>query len=82
MERCESCGRELAPNWKFCIYCGRPVRRSGEPALTGIPAAIRPELDEDPRRRYDTPFWIGVGMGVVGLALIVYAALQIYGSYA
>jgi hypothetical protein len=80
MERCESCGRELASPWKFCIYCGRPLR-SGEPAVAGIPAAIRLAQPEPRARRYDTPFWIGVGMGVLGLALIVYAAIQIYSTY-
>ncbi len=86
MERCDSCDRELASRWKFCIYCGRPQRR-GTPALAmasaSIPAAIRPGLDLDPpTKKYDTPFWVGVAMGVLGLVLIVYAAIQIYASYA
>lgn len=86
MERCESCGRELASTWKFCIYCGRPLRH-GTPALAtasgAIPAAIRPGLDVGPAaRKYDAPFWVGVGMGGLGLVLIIYAAVQIYASYA
>jgi hypothetical protein len=82
MERCESCDRDLAPTWKFCIHCGRPVRRTADAPLTSIPAAIRPDGAEPNARRYDAPFWIGVGMAVLGLALIVYAAVQIYSTYA
>ena len=48
-----------------------------------IPAAIRPGLDlNEPISKYDAPFWVGVGMGALGLVLIVYAAIQIYASYA
>ena len=137
MERCESCDRELASNWKFCIYCGRPLARSDKhsatiqptlphpspalprPALPGtvlpgtslpgsslagaarpvaalptsapgsamlpaamLPAAIRPEPEEPAVRRYDAPFWVGVAMGVLGLVLIIYAAVQIYAANA
>ncbi|MEO6942437.1 MAG: zinc ribbon domain-containing protein [Terrimesophilobacter sp.] len=90
MDRCESCERELASEWKFCIYCGRPVGQETEQEdsqkadhkRVPIPAAIRPDIDVPPRRKYDSPFWVGVGMGVLGLALIIYAAVQIYGSYA
>lgn len=85
MERCESCERELAAEWKFCIHCGRPVSRSPVSRRTGteheaIPSAIRPDVEEPPHRKYDAPFWVGVGMGVLGLALIIYAAVLIYGS--
>lgn len=79
MERCEGCGREVASTWKYCIYCGRPLH-SLPAAPPDIPAAIRPE-PELPARRYDAPFWVGVGMGVLGLVLIIYAAIQIYTTY-
>ena len=89
MERCESCGRELASTWKYCIYCGRPMVTAVRPvaALAAvedrIPAAIRPELDDEPpARKYDAPFWVGISMGALGLALIIYAAIQIYTAYA
>ena len=86
MEHCDSCGRGLASTWKFCIYCGRPQRRAAGPTVVGsaaIPAAIRPGLDlNEPISKYDAPFWVGVGMGARGLVLIVYAAIQIYASYA
>lgn len=85
MERCDGCGRELASTWKFCIHCGRPQRRAAAQAAVGsaaIPAAIRPGVDlHEPTSKYDTPFWVGVGMGALGLVLIVYAAIQIYASY-
>lgn len=78
MERCEGCGREVAGTWKYCIYCGRPMR----PALQ-VPAAIRPDSDDGlPARKYDTPFWVGVSMAALGLVLIIYAAIQIYTTYA
>jgi hypothetical protein len=52
-------------------------------AAPRIPAAIRPDADEDlPARKYDAPFWVGVSMGALGLALIIYAAIQIYTTYA
>ncbi len=107
MERCESCDRELASNWKFCIYCGRPmVRRpshgaerlpatmlpgaafpapampAGESSVGLLASAIRDETVEPKERKYDAPFWVGVAMGVLGLALIIYAAVQIYASNA
>ena len=85
MERCGSCGHELASTWKFCIYCGRPLRRATPGPTTepgAIPSAIRRGLDTTPARRYDAPFWVGAGMGALGLVLIVYAAIQIYASYA
>ncbi|HEU4850109.1 MAG TPA: zinc ribbon domain-containing protein [Terrimesophilobacter sp.] len=90
MERCDSCGRELASTWKFCIYCGRPMHRAvPAPAFAtapttpaSIPSAIRPDFGFEPAKKYDAPFWVGVGMGALGLVLIVYAAVQIYASYA
>ncbi len=100
MERCESCGRELSAEWKYCIYCGRPISRSAlsrvdaarttvvpraAPTRSGaeqevIPSAFRPDVDEPQTRKYDAPFWVGVGMGILGLTLIIYAAVIIYGS--
>ncbi|HEY9498022.1 MAG TPA: hypothetical protein VIQ78_03270 [Terrimesophilobacter sp.] len=78
MEPCEGCGREVEGSWKYCVYCGRPMH-----AARNIPSAIRPDSDgEPPARRYDAPFWVGVGMGALGLALIIYAAIQIYTTYA
>ncbi len=85
MDRCDACERELASTWNFCIYCGRPQHRGASSAAVGsaIPAAIRPALDlREPTSKYDAPFWVGVGMGALGLVLIVYAAIQIYASYA
>ena len=47
-----------------------------------LPAAIRPEPEEPAGRKYDAPFWVGVAMGVLGLVLIIYAAVQIYAANA
>lgn len=50
-----------------------------------IPAAIRVELehpDEPPQRKYGGPFWVGMSMGLLGLVLIIYAVVQIYGPHA
>jgi hypothetical protein len=82
MERCESCDREVASEWKYCIYCGRPTPQLRPRKADKLPAAFRPEVAEPSVRKYDAPFWVGVAMGVLGLALIIYAAVQIYGSYA
>ncbi len=81
MERCASCHREVASAWKFCIYCGRPLHRDSTSGSAVSADDIRAEIAEEPSRRYDGPFWVGVSMGVLGLALIIYAAVQIYGSY-
>lgn len=54
-----------------------------ELGIDAIPAAIRVEQDEhveQERRKYDGAFWVGVGMGLLGLVLIIYAAVQILGS--
>lgn len=83
MERCKSCDHELSSGWKFCIYCGRPMTPRSRHKAEEPPAAIRPK-PKDPleptARKYDAPFWVGVAMGVLGLALIIYAAVQIYSS--
>lgn len=96
MGDCVNCGRELQPEWKFCIYCGTALlpRR---PEVQ-IPSAIRPEPssgtgidalnepdDEDldlPRRkkRIDIPLTIGIALGVAGIALVVYMAIVLTGG--
>lgn len=92
MGRCVSCERELKSTWKFCVYCGQPFVPASEvgPELgaelelepEAIPAAIRGEPEEPRRRKYDGAFWVGVGIGALGLVLIIYAAVQIYRSWA
>lgn len=83
MERCASCERELASSWKFCLYCGRPFIPASGSAAAKVPNRT-PSLpvehdDGEPRpRKFDGTFWVGVAMGFVGLALIVYAATQIF----
>lgn len=82
MERCESCDHELAGVWNFCIYCGRPTAHNAALKAKKLPAAIRPEPEEPAAKKYDAPFWVGVAMGALGLVLIIYAAIQIYGPHA
>lgn len=84
MERCASCDRELAGHWNYCIYCGRPfvaatTRRSVAAHHPHGPARATAPVIAALRRRGST-FWITAGIAVLGLALIIYAALQIFGS--
>lgn len=80
MNRCASCDRELASTWKFCLYCGQSTA-TADFDFEEIPSAIRGEDEPAEPSKYDGPFWVGISMGVLGLALIIYAAIQIYGSY-
>jgi hypothetical protein len=69
METCAGCGSPLAPNWKFCVHCGIAVERPE------IPGAIRPEAPAaaDPRRRNRALLLGGIGIFLVGIALLVVA---------
>lgn len=78
MERCASCDRELAATWKFCIYCGRPFVAATSKQIRDSFAEAGNEQRKPPQRKNDGAFWVGVGMGVLGLVLIIYAAIQIY----
>ncbi|MBX3077692.1 MAG: zinc ribbon domain-containing protein [Cryobacterium sp.] len=40
MDSCESCGRELASRWKFCIYCGRPTLHSAERSAAILSSSV------------------------------------------
>lgn len=87
MERCASCERELASTWKFCIYCGRPFIAAKIAPLTKVrdrkpPVPSQQDHDEPRERKYDGTFWVGMAMGALGLVLIIYAAIQIYGASA
>ncbi len=88
MPTCLNCGANLAPEWKYCIYCGAavatvsPRRRSGRDATIppAIPSAIRPETMTDTRKtRLDVPLLIGIVLGLAGTALIVYMAILLFG---
>jgi hypothetical protein len=39
MSTCTTCGAQLQPDWKFCVFCGTPA----------IPGAIRPTTPAKPR---------------------------------
>lgn len=90
MPTCLSCGANLSPEWKYCIYCGAiaatvsPKRRreradEGGFGLT-IPPAIRPDVVDAARAtRLDIPLLVGVVLGLAGTALIVYLAILLFG---
>ena len=40
MARCENCGAELQPQWKFCVRCGTKV------AATATPPAPAPHVEQ------------------------------------
>ena len=86
MPTCLSCGANLSPEWKYCIYCGAvaatvsPRRRSGrDDSGVTIPPAIRPEALAGRGTRLDIPLLIGVVLGLAGTALIVYMAILLFG---
>lgn len=86
MPTCLSCGANLAPEWKYCIYCGAvaatvsPRRRSGrdDNGVT-IPPAIRPEGVGPRTTKLDVPLVIGIMLGLAGTVLIVYLAILLFG---
>lgn len=87
MPTCLSCGANLAPEWKYCIYCGAvaatvsPRRRSGrdDNGMT-IPPAIRPDAGAEPAKtKLDVPLLIGIVLGLAGTVLIVYLAILLFG---
>jgi hypothetical protein len=56
-------------------------------ALSEIPAAIRPDPSERegqrrPRSRLDVPLLIGIVLGVVGVVLLAYIAIAVFGPHA
>lgn len=87
MPTCLSCGANLAPEWKYCIYCGAvaatvsPRRRGGrdDNGMT-IPPAIRPDTTVQLQRsKLDVPLLIGIVLGLAGTVLIVYMAILLFG---
>jgi len=85
MPTCLNCGANLAPEWKYCIYCGAAVatvspRRRDATIPPAIPSAIRPQGAPAARKtRLDVPLLIGIVLGVAGAALIVYLAILLFG---
>ena len=86
MNLCAVCNQSLAPEWKFCVYCGWRVTESATTDNAQVTAAIRTGIaDKDaadqmvaPRRslRYHLPFWVAVAMCVTGLVVIIYVVIQ------
>jgi hypothetical protein len=71
METCVGCGAILAPAWKYCIRCGLAVDAQE------IPGAIRPDVAAaaNPRLPRRALVLGGVGLFLVGLALIIFAII-------
>lgn len=42
MAVCVACGRELRPEWKFCVWCGAPVARTAPPTAADPAAPAEP----------------------------------------
>ena len=68
MAACTDCSAALEPQWKFCVRCGAVVERAGAPI---IPAAIRPDRDDDqPTITPLSLFLWGLGALLALLALV------------
>ena len=39
MSTCANCGKQIDPEWRFCVFCGAPT----------VPGAIRPTTPAKPR---------------------------------
>ena len=84
---CLACGANLSPKWKYCIYCGAiaatvpPRRRSARVGVgVRIPPAIRPDATvEAPSSRLDPRLLVGIVLGLVGTAIIVYITILLLG---
>jgi hypothetical protein len=76
METCVGCGSPLAPSWKYCVHCGISVE------APAIPGAIRPDGAPAPhsRRRNRALLFGGVGIFLVGIALLVVAIVIFAGT--
>jgi hypothetical protein len=77
METCVGCGSPVAPTWKFCIHCGLAV---DEPE---IPGAIRPD-GVTPGKPAPSPRILvvgGIGIFVIGIALLVLAIAFFAGAF-
>jgi hypothetical protein len=76
METCAGCGVPLAPTWKFCVHCGIAVT---EPEL---PGAVRPDGAATPAHRSRNRALLigGIGIFIVGIALLVVAIVIFVGT--
>lgn len=75
MPTCPTCGANLSPDWKFCIYCGTTVPTVLPRRYTNtgreIPSAIRPEHSSTPASRRRGPLVLGLLLGAVVVASII-----------
>jgi predicted nucleic acid-binding Zn ribbon protein len=77
METCAGCGSPIAPTWKYCVHCGIAI----EP--DEVPGAIRPDqaIVPDRRRRNRALLLGGIGIFLVGIALLVVAVVFFVGTF-
>jgi hypothetical protein len=69
MDTCSGCGKPIAPAWKYCVHCGIAIERPEVPAAIRPPAA--PPVSH--RRRNRALLFGGIGIFLVGIALLVIA---------
>jgi predicted nucleic acid-binding Zn ribbon protein len=76
METCAGCGAPITPTWKYCVHCGLEVERPE------VPAAIRLDAltPHDHRRRNRALLFGGIGIFLVGIALMVVAGAFLIGT--
>ena len=67
----------MAPTWKFCIHCGLAI---DEPE---IPGAIRPDGSTSPKPSASPRILVigGIGIFVIGIALLVIAIAFFAGAF-
>jgi hypothetical protein len=76
METCVGCGSPIAPTWKFCIHCGLAV---DEPE---VPGAGQPENGVPTKPTTNRALiLIGVGIFIVGIALLAVAIAFFAGAF-
>jgi predicted nucleic acid-binding Zn ribbon protein len=71
METCAGCGSPIAPNWKYCIHCGIQIERPRAASAPEAPA----QIDKHQKRRIRVLMAGGIGIFVVGVALLVIAGM-------
>ncbi len=82
METCVGCGSPVAPAWKFCIHCGLAIETPPVDGRPEIPGAIRPETQAmpDTRRRKRLLLLGGIGIFLIGVALLIVAITMFAGT--
>ena len=68
---CRKCGKELKDDWKICPACGEPIME--EAIEKAIQEEVKiPKQPEEEKQVKEKPKWrIGIGIGIVVIALII-----------